>query len=348
MNDPLGLLSSINLQEAQVITPTTRARRPLLEPHPDIADAYILRMDNSTLERLDTCPRSSEYYCVNRRQGISGAALAFGGALHLGLELYYKGHDINHCVTRACERYAPTVLRPDEWRTTDFLAHTLALYHRNYAHTDISPLTYDDKPFVEIGFSLPLGVFPINGTVAYSNRMLTGQDDDSNLYISELHVLWSGKIDLADRHIGAARIVDHKTSSIDGPSFYDQFYLSQPVHGYAWACEQILGEPISQFLLNALVIRKPTRTGTSNQFIRRSYRISEDNKREFHQDVTSKIEDFVNYLTTGYFPKSPVWCQSKYGACQYFNVCQMDRSGKSVMLASDLYEDVTWSPLSDD
>lgn len=348
MTDPLGLLSSINLQEAQIATPTKRERRPLLEPHPDIPNAYILRMDNSTLERLDTCARSAEYYCVNRRQGISGAALAFGGALHLGLELYYKGHDINHCIHAACERYAPTILRPDEWRTTDFLAHTLALYHKQYALSDIAPLKLDDQPFVEVGFSLPLGVFPINSTVAYSARLLASIDSDEPLYISELHVLWTGKIDLADTHIGEPRIVDHKTSSIDGPSFYDQFYLSQPVHGYAWAAEQMIGSRVNQFLLNAIVIRKPTRTGTSNQFIRRPYPITNENKLEFVRDVTHKIEDFVNCLTTGYFPKSPVWCQSKYGACQYFSVCQMDRTGKDVMLSSDTYEDVTWSPLSDD
>jgi hypothetical protein len=134
---------------------------------------------------------------------------------------------------------------------------------------------------------------------------------------------------------------------MDAPTFYDQFHLSQPVHGYVWATEKLIGERIDMFMLNALIIRKPTRTGTSNAFIRKPYTIQRGNILEFEKDVTQKIESLIHNMTIGYFPKSPVWCQGKYGNCQYFHTCTADHSAKHIMLGTDNYEDVTWSPLHD-
>lgn len=343
--DPLGL-TSFNPSTHPIVLPTARPRRPLLE-RIDNTDNFVLYIDNSTMEKFDTCQRAAEFYTINRRQGISGAALAFGGALHVGLEHYYKTGDMPTGIERALDTYAPVILRPDEWRTSDFLAHTLQLYHRYYGLSDITPLADGDTPLVELPFAYPLGEIHLDTTLSYSARQLTGEDSDDPLYIKTLHILWSGKIDLIFSHIGQPAIMDHKTSSIDAPTFYDQFHLSQPVRGYAWAASKLLGEPVNMFMLNALIIRKPTRTGTSNDFIRKPYSITAESIDEFLNDVLHKIEAFIHNAITGYFPKSPVWCQSKYGNCQYFNVCTMPKDLRETLLASDTYEDVTWSPLHD-
>lgn len=346
MNNPFDLLS-FDPSSVPLKLPTSRPRRPLLELHPDEPDTYILRIDNSTLERLDTCPRSMQYYGISRRQGLSSAALAFGGALHLALEHYYKTGDMESGIQLAESAYAPTVLRPDEWRTPEFLSTTLRLYHRQYGLSDITPLALDGNPLVELPFSYPLGELEPDCKFAYSGRQLAGIDSDSPLYVRKLYILWTGKVDLIYSHVGEPAIMDHKTSSIDAPTFYDQFYLSQPVHGYAWAAQKLIGKPITMFMLNAIIIRKPTKTGTSNLFIRKPYTIHPHNISEFERDVTHKIETFIHNAIEGYFPKSPVWCQSKYGNCQYFSVCTVDQSARDIMLSTDTFEDVTWSPLSD-
>ena len=55
-----------------------------------------LVMDNSTAEHFTTCPRSGQYYFIDKRE-LSGrkAALHFGGAIHKALEYRYKSGSID-------------------------------------------------------------------------------------------------------------------------------------------------------------------------------------------------------------------------------------------------------------
>lgn len=330
-------------------------RRPLLIR--DTGRNYILRIDNTSLETFQTCARKSEYYLVHRRQAPPAAALAFGAALHTGLEHYYKEKFKGNIITaaedsikKAVDEYQSFPCPQDEWRTVAHLGFVLSKYFDHYDLTDFSPISLPtDEPAVEIPFSLQLGHIDINGPIAFPTNLLVDDADEREpLYIDRLYIFWTGKIDLVVSHMSDLAITDHKTTSIAGPQFFDQFRLSQPVHGYAWATEQILKQPVNKFLLNAIIMRKPTKTGTSLEFDRRPYHLSPAMLAEWKRDVLDEIARFVDQLTHGYFPKSPVWCMGKYGKCPYHDVCIMPPDTRHAILNSDLYTNVTWSPLSKD
>tara|TARA_R110000803_G_scaffold136034_1_gene202974 strand:+ start:4086 stop:5147 length:1062 start_codon:yes stop_codon:yes gene_type:complete len=347
-------LPSIELDN---ISAPPKPPRPLLEAVPGEPDNYILRIDNSTLEKTQTCPRSAQYYCVNRRERQGGAALIFGGAVHEFLEHCYRTDfsmiNVAAGINIAQAHLATVPLRPNDHRDPTYLTHVCQLYASTYCPDgalDIKPLVHDGTPAVEIPFSLTLGEIEVNSEIKYTRyEMLRGDEerkDSPLLYIKKLYILWSGKVDLLCENQGEPVISDHKTTSIEGQNFYEQFRLSQPVHGYVWAARRIFDLPINKFLLNAIFLRKLTKTGKGVTFDRRTYFMNEFHMNEWERDVMREIENFVHSLSTGYFPKAPVWCMGKYGACPYHDVCTLpDDRQRAMLLNSDSFVNVTWTPL---
>lgn len=351
-------MNSLSTLDLHNVAPTRNLPPlPLLEHDRD--DDYILRIDNSSLEKLQTCPRSAEHYLIHRRERAGSSALIFGGAIHAALEHLYKNNFSPEHIAEAIRighRHMETInLRPHDHRTPQMLSQVITLYAAQYAPHgghDLIPLTYESSPAVEIGFSRQLGEMHLDSSMKFTRGRLLGMDcerPDEPLYIKTLHVLWSGKIDLICDYMRKPVVADHKTSSMAGPTFYEQFRLSQPVHGYMWAAAQCMGISISTFMLNALFIRKPTKTGKGIEFERRTFNYSEFHMNEWEKDVTAEIGNFVNGMLSGYFPKAPVWCMGKYGACPYHDVCtQPGKDAQMSLLFSEIYSNVNWSPLNED
>lgn len=301
-------------------------------------DEYILRIDNSTLEKFQTCARATEYYCIDARERGGSAALIFGGALHKALELHYLGRERDVCLAAASKCFLGTQSHPDEFRTPDFLTYVFDLYCDNYAHGDFVP------DGVEKAFSLHMFDLNVDKVLAYRGEQVLVDGDSSPLYVKTIHVFWSGKIDLKLPN----GICDHKTSTQEGPTFFSQFELSQPVIGYLWASRRIYSQPdLSNFILNAIFIRKPTKTGKGVTFTRYPYTYEDFHFNEWENDIRHNVMMFVHSLTSGSFPKSPAWCVGKFGMCPYHEVCTQPPSQRPHILHSDYYSPVTWSPLND-
>jgi len=344
LNDQVGL--------PHIVEP----KRPLLERDLDGGENdYILRIDNTTLEIFQGCPRAAEKYCVDRRQAIPTAALQFGGAIHVGLEhLYRDGFSSLSFAIEACLVMLDRLKfrDPDEWRTPVIAQDTLEKYVEWYTkHGDpIKPITVDGKKFIERPFSLVLGEIEINQEVGYSELTLTQQGDNSrNLHIDKLIILWSGRIDIAANYgDNNVYITDHKTSSIGGAQFFKDFMLSQQMVGYNWAGRRMLpGHKIVGTVVNAIVQRKPTKTGRALDFERQVYFHTDWHVAEWEKDVMEQVAYFVHCLTNGFFPKQTKNCFHKYGQCQYHNVCTLPPTQRHLILGSPEYTNVTWSPLED-
>lgn len=313
------------------------SRRFILE-RTDHPDDYILRIDNSTLEKFQTCAKATEYYCVNGRERQGSAALVFGGALHKALELHYTGHSREECLISGMNCFNGFQVHPEEFRTPDFLAYVFDLYLMEYGLADFKP---DD---VEKAFSLHMFDLNVNAMLGVESSLLLVDGNSDPIYVRTLHVFWSGKIDLKL----ANGIVDHKTSTQEGPTFFAQFQLSQPIIGYLWASRKIYNDPkLSNFILNAIFIRKPTKTGKGTTFTRYPYSYEDYQFEEWERDIRANVSTFVHSLITSHFPKSPVWCVGKFGMCPYHEVCTQPPSLRSELLLSDYYTDVTWSPLNE-
>ena len=116
--------------------------------------------DYSTLSSFQTCRRKYYYEHIrNIKPLIKGAALEFGGAIHEGLDTYYKGeHDLTGAIAAFQANWKDR--EGDEIRTVANGIKLLENYAKKYLH---EPFKVVGKP--ETGF-----VFPI-GDILYGGRI---------------------------------------------------------------------------------------------------------------------------------------------------------------------------------
>ena len=159
-----------------------------------------------------------------------------------------------------------------------------------------------------------------------------------------IRVVLQGRIDYLGARDGQTMFMDHKTTSMMGPSYFKDFEMSSQFSTYAWAIQQLVGTMPAFGIVNALGIRKPTKTGQALDFQRYTVRFTEEKLQEWHADVVRLIQDFLTYYSSGFFPRHTKWCVGKYGECQYYNVCTLPSAQRQTMLATGDYKDVTWDP----
>jgi PD-(D/E)XK nuclease superfamily len=311
---------------------------------PPLIDDYgVMRIDNSSLDLFTTCARSAEYYLIESRQlAADRVALRFGGAFHIVMEILYRdynGRPKNYGeFFEACraalipyfDKYPPP---PDDYRTLRFLEDNILSYV-GYADIfddfEISLLPNGDKA-IEQYFEFDLGEVDFDGH--YKGK-----------YYPTVRVLWCGRIDMIVKRSEKIWILDHKTTTILGSNFFDSFRNKSAMIGYAWASEKILGQEVSGLYLNAIALRKPTKTGVQFEVQRQHFPYDAERIREWQYNTLVLVSDFLSHLDRGYFPMEDAWCVGKYGTCQYLDVCTMPPSQRHTILASNTYAPVTWNP----
>ena len=312
----------------------------------------LLEIDNSTLERFETCPRSLEYYLIRRRQKPSRAALLYGSAIHCGLEVLYKAkkwdeETIELAKSAIRAEFAGSFISTEEWRTPELACDTIDKYvaHPQYKN-DLQFYKFDSEK-VETAFSLPLGVIELNSDLPLSYEQLLGEvGNDELVHIKDMVVKWTGRIDLVAESPSGIQIWDHKTTSLTGSTYFDQFRMSQQTKGYNWAYHKLYGEYPAQTVINVLAGRKPTKTGRALEFFREPFNYTPAQIEEWENNVSAFIADLMAHMQRGFFPMATQWCVGKYGRCPYMDVCELDLNQRENMLQSNFYENVTWNPAS--
>jgi len=326
--------------------PTKRVLRRELLTHID-GDDYLMVLDNTSAEKLTTCPKSAEYYLLNRREPTyKSAALVFGGALHAGLEQHLLGSCATSTPSEAITAYFADNPAPvTDYRTPELC---LAVMDEYLIRSSFPDYAFDEILLVERAFELPLCVLPVQSELQLPSW-------DAPRYVGSVHVAWSGKIDAIVRIGDKLLVMDHKTTSLGGDSFVQDFRLAQQTRGYCWAASQILAQPVSSFVGNAFHIKKPTGSGRLTapgprggqpalQMFRFFFDYTEESLAEWEVNTSEIISDLLACLDRRYFPMHHKWCFGKYGACGYHDVCTQQKSVRPNLLASDLYQDVTWDP----
>lgn len=310
---------------------------PILLP---LLDGDTLLIDNSSLEQFTTCPRAA-LYSVARKLRPSGerVPLIFGGIIHKILETRYRAITALHAQTSqvtammlaVAEREFATWAPPeDEFRNYSCAVEFIRRYEDEYPFESFEVLRQKDgSPMIEVPFALPLGEL----------------DDGSGKIIK---VLWTGRIDMAYRsqNGGGVYVLDHKTTSVMGPNFRNQFEISHQMYGYAWAAEQLIGEPVQAVVINGLGIRKPSKTGKAFEFTRPVIPVSRNLLEEWKTDCLHIVSDFIEMCRRGYLPKHTAWCVGKFGECPFRKVCTLDTEDqREMMLNSGEFQKNEWSPL---
>lgn len=293
-----------------------------------------LYIDNTSLETFTTCPRQSQYYILQRKElNRDRIALSFGEAFHDVLREMYTRFGVSYrsaSDNAAVLAYAQTrQLTPpiDDYRTTSYLVTGVDKYLAQYPAEPFTIASMPDgTPGIEIPFTFPLGVI------------------DSPIY-GRITIIWTGKIDLVYRSNGRLGLMDHKTTSIMGASYFTEFEIAHQFYGYAAALEYILHEPVGEICVNGLGCRKPTRTGVPYEFSRHVIPVSRALLNEWHDDTLAILRTFISHAEHGYFPKHTKWCVAKYGACQFRALCTLDPEMRPHALNTSEFKAVTWSPL---
>lgn len=380
MNQTINLdLSSTALHPPE---PVSAKRRPFLTPLPEPGH-FLAVFDNTALEKIKRCHVTGQNYLVLQREAhAKNAALTFGGAIHAGLELFlYRQWTDSHLQypptadenaaqtdveNRAVSQYflnnpAP----PDEYRTLPNALEVLRHYrdrsnHLLYPDYEWDILADDNGPLIEKAFELPLGVLEVNEVIDFP-----WIGPDISIFVSHIHLAWSGRIDAIAKTHGHTCVVDHKTTSIVGDQFTQSFQLSSQVMGYAWAANQLWPElgPFA-FCLNAIALKKP---GIGQGLMSRGARGGEpplsffraffpnttdgfytpERLESWRYDTVTFLEDFIHSVVRNHFPMNDRQCFDKYGQCPYHGVCTIDDPAvRRKLLMSEAFKDVTWNPLA--
>lgn len=322
-----------------------------MNPHPIVFNPRIpvltdgaLVIDNSTFEWLNTCFRGAQQMVLQKRQyDGSAAALNFGGAVHAALEHRYRtvgGGPAQETVAEQVKvglaYLADHPIPHDDWHTADLLLDILYLYQAEYPCEQFKVLQ------VEVPFALPLGTIPLAEAILLPNKSADGTY--GMLLLDSIPVIWSGKIDLLVEDSTGLWNLDHKTTSIFGATYYDQFYRSNQMLGYNWAARQMLNQPVLGSHINVIALSK-AKTPV-HRFGRAPITYAEHQYEYWPKNTLHLISLFFQCLVDDFFPEQTSGCIKYNRRCDYWDVCQAQPEMKNVVLQSGQFKDVTWSPLT--
>lgn len=314
---------------------------PTFPPLPLVDGAILL--DNSSLELLQTCPRQFEYSWLRKRTlAADRPALNYGGGLHVGLAARYKLFgtalldDIAEaaCLDTMTEHFKLHPQQDGDFRTAEACARLFRAYNIAFKKEPFTILTAGTKPCVEVSFAFPLGS------------------------VQNTPVIFTGRIDLCVKDATGEWVLDHKTSSIFGDSFWRDMAMTAQMRGYAWAFKQTFGRRPTGYIVNGIRVRPPTKEEQmaesvgiepvlrKDNFERRPFFITDDDLDEWRQDTLTQVATAVWHYGSGLFPRHKKWCVGKYGTCQFYDVCSLPASERLRVLATNAFEDNVWSPLN--
>jgi hypothetical protein len=354
MLDPLSL--SVPLATPQGDREPLPVRK-LLYPSPEHLDDYIMELDYSSLSKFMECPRQFENYAIRGREANRDRSATDFGKLFHTLEEQRRRETFSPEVRAKQlatieEHFLHHPVPVGDHRTSDRMVQVTDLYYQKFAKDGLEKKVFHDAdgPFIERPYKIELATVEVNAELPYEAEDLTNDDiaierAGRRFYIRNLHILATGRIDLVVEEAGMLWVLDDKTTSRGGKQFAGWFRLSNQTRGYCWAVQKITNRPVAGCIVNAEIVRPLTKSGVGTEFDRLTYFYSEDLISEWEDNAKATVQDIVSSLVRGYFPQYARSFISPCDNCDYNDNCPLPKSQRAADLASDLYRDVTWSPM---
>lgn len=347
-----------------------------------------LFVDNSMLELLNTCPRALQYNRLNQRVSThESPSLNFGSAIHLALEFRYK-----RCAHLACDPFDEAELSKvlakqfnehptpsDDFRNLNWALEIMKQYNMIHGEEDFKLLEYEQEQNCTHcegrgwQFSKHEGTDDLQSACPFcngtgKNKLMVELPFALPLFRHEdVQIMYSGRIDLPIlRDDNQIFVMDHKTTSLLGPTFFDDKKMSAQQKGYAWSFEQLTGMKVRGYEVNALRIKEPPAYVTNGtepkrggkkqsvedwwreSLVRERFLLNEGELNEWRNNAIELVSEFFWHYSRGVFPMKTSWCVGKFGRCPYFDVCSTHPpEDRLLILNSGLYQDNTWSPLKE-
>lgn len=294
-------------------------------------------IDNSTIEKFK-CPRAFEYSEVLRKSSCDAKAGAnFGSTIHRGLETRYNlvgsgkvDNATTECIKQNMQEWQEANPQPvGDFRNFNHSCKMMDVYNTIYPSEQFeilkAPLT--GKPIIEASFALPFGK------------------------VQDVPIIYCGKIDLGIKDHNGIWSFDHKTAFQFGDSFDKQMQMDGGQLGYCWALGQTLGIKPNGYIIDAIRVRRPKVQDEFSDiscidrtdFKRIPFYVTDAMLEEWRQDVLTIITDIFSCYDRSYFPRHRWQCVSKYGACEFYDVCSTSKDSRPIILNSVLFQENTWT-----
>ncbi len=323
---------------------------------------YDLEIDNSALSTFLTCPRSYEYNVIYGRDTANRDALNYGSAIHHALEMFFRhALDASDTIEHLQSAFHENPTASDSWRTLEHGAEAIRRYIAWHSQMPPWTILHDDagNPRVENSFRYFLFSWspPKPLVLDWPIQLVASNvDADTSLVdavaattmrtpVSQIDVYYTGKIDMLVELDGAVFVVDHKTTSIEGSTFWSQFNLSPQMRGYCRAASRMLSRPVQSAMIDAIIGRKPTKTGIPHEYSRQRFHYSDEQISAWHRATIAHIHVLLNMFVDGYFPENGNACYGKF-PCQFRDVCTLPLNTQPSALRSGAFAPRTWSPLT--
>ena len=269
-------------------------------------------IDYTMLSTFLTCRKKYELRMIRHLVlNVPPTAAEFGRCIHLALDEWHQSKDVK----KATEVFnaAYTENPEDDKRTKAVAAKMLQLYHNQYVSDSIKVLA------TEVAFSLPLPETEIN---------------------------LIGRIDKIIEWDGAVYIMDHKTTSSLGASFFNKIKPNMQFDGYVWAAQQ-LGYPLcSGVVMDALLVAKGLLVPAYLAKLTPNQRdISERTPLDvtrYLRNVSSIIGDLKScYAREEWYENTESCCD--FVECPYRSICKEDPGIHEAIIKSE-YKVEVWDP----
>jgi len=204
-------------------------------------DNKIFTFDNSTV--AVPCDRKLYYSReLNLKKKIEKTSTYFGTAIHKFCEAFWMGEDHFSCIQtfrkHATAANSPILDDPDsdEQRTVQRGIDVCKMYIKRYdADRMVTKIIHlNGEPLVEVGFSFILGV-----------------DEDGWTYI------YCGRIDRVEEHRGVIRVVDTKTTTRFGATYWKRLRPNAAITGYVAGLRELTGIVTKHAALDVIYIGEP-------------------------------------------------------------------------------------------
>lgn len=240
-------------------------------------------------------------------------AAEFGRVIHLCLAEWYSSFDIDKTITVLKANWKD--FPEDEKRTIAVGEKLLKLYHEKYK----------DPPFKILDSELAFEV-PIPGM----KYKLIGRIDKL--------IEWHDKIG----------VMDHKTTSQLGATFFNKIKPNAQLTGYAYA-GRALRYPVSFVLLDALLTAKglltPAYLVKLTPLARDEAAVTQDDINDYLETLIDTINSIERCYESGKWIKTGMFNGSctDYVECPYRKICKEDANIREAIIIAD-YKKEHWDP----
>lgn len=275
----------------------------------------ILVADNSQISDFMNCETLWYYNYIKRIQPATYRPFALdrGTVIHNLLDTFYSHRHLMS--SQDAYKYSIEVLKKNLHRinlTQDELDFLSKRYYMYYLHWEArqghyKPLVINDKPQVEVGFSIPI----------VDNEMF--------------YFVFEGKIDLITENL---KFVDHKTQSRE----YDHYAFDTQWLSYSFATKIYLGE------INYIGLQKNIVPAT---FRRQSLALSEGHAERWRKKLIKLFYRMYRAKTSGKYEENDKHCLNKYGPCAFHSLHEaLTPTAKDMKILINFGPRPAWEPWS--